>query len=99
MYVKSGRSGAFEPGKLGLSCEVNKCSDAGTVGLGVLPAHETFRSTQLVMSVHPAPDECRKVSTSRLVSLSVLASLHQSAKIHATTRRVSISLSKGISRS
>ncbi len=41
-YVKSGRSGAHKPDKFGLGCEVNKCSDAGTEGLGVLPTQETL---------------------------------------------------------
>ncbi len=39
--VKSGRSDAHKPGKLGLSCIAGKCSDAGTGDLGVLPTHET----------------------------------------------------------
>ncbi len=38
--MKSGRSGAHRPGKLGLSCKANKCSDAGTGDFGVLPARE-----------------------------------------------------------
>ncbi len=39
--VKSGSSGPHKPGKLGLSYKTNKCSDAGTGDLGVLPTHET----------------------------------------------------------
>ncbi len=39
--MKSGRPGAHEPDKLGFSCKVNECSDAGTGDLGVLPTHET----------------------------------------------------------
>ncbi len=39
--VKSGRSGAHKPDKLGLRCKATKGSDAGTVDLGVLPTHET----------------------------------------------------------
>ncbi len=39
--MKSGRSGALKPGKLGLDCNANKRSDAGTGDLGVLPTHET----------------------------------------------------------
>ncbi len=41
MDVKSGRSGAHKPDRLGLSCKVKKCSDAGTGNLGVLGTHET----------------------------------------------------------
>ncbi len=36
MGVKSGRSGAVEPDRFGLSSKRNKCSDAGTGDLGVL---------------------------------------------------------------
>ncbi len=41
--MKSGRSGAFKPGKLNLAfrCKASKCSDAGTGYLGVLTTHET----------------------------------------------------------
>ncbi len=39
--MKSPRSGAIKPGELGLSCKANKCNDAGTGDLGVLPTHET----------------------------------------------------------
>ncbi len=35
--MKSGRSGALKPGKLGLSCKVNKYTDSET---DVLPFHE-----------------------------------------------------------
>ncbi len=35
------RSGALKRERLGLSCKANKCSDAGTGDLGVLPTHET----------------------------------------------------------
>ncbi len=35
--VKSGRSGAPNPGKFGLSCKANKCNDAGTGDIGVQP--------------------------------------------------------------
>ncbi len=58
VYVKSGRSGALKPGKLGLGCEANKCSDAGTGDLGVLPTHETssmqmsiIRTTHLATAI------------------------------------------------
>ncbi len=34
--MKSGCSGALKPDKLGSSCKVNKCSDAGTGDLDVL---------------------------------------------------------------
>ncbi len=37
--MKSGRSGALKPDKLGLNCKDNKCSDAGTWDLGMLPNH------------------------------------------------------------
>ncbi len=40
--VKSGCSGTLEPDRLGLSCNVNKCSDTGTGDLGVLPFYETL---------------------------------------------------------
>ncbi len=40
--VKSGRSGAPKPDKLGLSCKTNKRSDAGTGDLGVLPIYEAL---------------------------------------------------------
>ncbi len=40
MYVKSGRSGALKPGKLGLSYKANKCSDVETGDLGVLTTHQ-----------------------------------------------------------
>ncbi len=39
--MKSGCSGALKPGRLGLGCKVNKCSDAGTGDLGMLTTHET----------------------------------------------------------
>ncbi len=39
--MKSGRTGAREPGRLNLSCKGNKCSDAGTGDPVVLPTHET----------------------------------------------------------
>ncbi len=39
--MKGGRSGVLKPDRLGLSCKVNKCSDAGTGNLGVLTTHET----------------------------------------------------------
>ncbi len=39
--MKSERFGALKPGTLGLSCKANKCSDAGTRNLGVLPTRET----------------------------------------------------------
>ncbi len=39
--VKSGRTDAHKPGKLGLSCIACKCGDAGTGDLGVLPTRET----------------------------------------------------------
>ncbi len=39
--VKSGCSNALKPGRLGLNCKANKCTDAGTGGLGVLNTHET----------------------------------------------------------
>ncbi len=39
--VKSERSGAPKPDKLGLSCKANKCSDAETGGLGALSTHYT----------------------------------------------------------
>ncbi len=41
--MKSGRSGALKPDRLGLSCRATKCSDAGTGDLGMLTAHETCR--------------------------------------------------------
>ncbi len=39
--VKSGRAGAFNPSKLYLSCNANKCSEDGTGDLAVLTTHET----------------------------------------------------------
>ncbi len=39
--VKSRCSGALKPDRLGLSYKANKCSDAGTGDLSVLPTHET----------------------------------------------------------
>ncbi len=39
--VKSGRSGAHKPDKLGMSCKANKYSHAGTGDLCVLPTQET----------------------------------------------------------
>ncbi len=47
--VKSGRSGALKPDKLGLSCKAHNCSDAGTGDLGVLTTHETSPWFPLVM--------------------------------------------------
>ncbi len=41
--MKSGRSGAHKPGKLGFSHKANKGNDTGTGGLGVLPTHEISR--------------------------------------------------------
>ncbi len=38
--VESECSGCLKPGRLGLSCKANKCSDYGTGNLGVLNAHE-----------------------------------------------------------
>ncbi len=40
VYVKSGRSGALKPDRLGLTCKVNKCSNAGTGDLSVPTTHE-----------------------------------------------------------
>ncbi len=39
--MKSLHSGALKRERLGLSCKANKCSDAGTGGLGVLLIYET----------------------------------------------------------
>ncbi len=39
--MKSGRSDALKPGKLGSGCKATNCSDAWTGGLGVLPTHDT----------------------------------------------------------
>ncbi len=39
--MKSGHSDALKPGKLGLSCNANKCSDAGAGEYGELTTHET----------------------------------------------------------
>ncbi len=51
--VKSGRSGALKPDRLGLSCKANKCSDAGA---GDLPKkhHLAF-----MMLAQPNRGECR----------------------------------------
>ncbi len=38
--VKSGHSSAHKPGKYGLSCKANKCSNAGTGNLGWLLTQE-----------------------------------------------------------
>ncbi len=38
--MKNGYCGALKSGKIGSSCKANKCSDAGTGDLGVLPTHE-----------------------------------------------------------
>ncbi len=43
--MKSGRSGALKPDKLGLSCKDNKYSDAGALDLGVLYTHEFSTQT------------------------------------------------------
>ncbi len=48
--MRSLRSGALKTGKLGVSCKVNKCSDAGAVDLGVLPNHETSLMKMLIES-------------------------------------------------
>ncbi len=45
--MKSERSGALKPDRLGLSCKVNKCSDAGTGDLGVLTTQETSQCFSL----------------------------------------------------
>ncbi len=50
--VKSGCSGALKPVKLGLSCKDNKCCDAGTGDLNVLPTHDTSPWLSV-------PGECR----------------------------------------
>ncbi len=67
--MKSGCCGALKPDRLGLICKDNKCSHVGTGDLGVLPAQEKLPmntitldakwSTELMMPVQPAPDECR----------------------------------------
>ncbi len=58
--VKSGCSGALIPDRLGLNCKANKCSAAGTGGLGALTAHETSHLVSpMVMSAQPATGECR----------------------------------------
>ncbi len=60
VYAKSGRSGAFEPGKLGLSSKAYKCCDAATGDLGVLTSPEPpSKLISLVLPVQPAPDERR----------------------------------------
>ncbi len=51
--VKSGRSDAHTPDKLGMSCKANKCSDAGTRHIGVLRAHETSPCLGDAGSTHP----------------------------------------------
>ncbi len=38
--MKSGRSGAHKPNRLGLSCKADKCSDAATEDFDVLTTHE-----------------------------------------------------------
>ncbi len=56
--VVSGRVGTLEPGKLGLGCKANQCSDAWIEGLGLLTPHETslmeVTTLQLVMPAQPA---------------------------------------------
>ncbi len=47
--MKSGRSGALKPDRLGLSCKAINCSDAGTGDLSVLPTHD-IRSMKDVAS-------------------------------------------------
>ncbi len=46
--VKSGRCSAHKPGKLGLNCKANKCSDAGTGDPGVLTTHENHHVSPLM---------------------------------------------------
>ncbi len=49
--MKSGRSGALKPGKLGIGHKADKCSEA------LLPSHDT--SMVLVMQAQPAPGDHR----------------------------------------
>ncbi len=58
--MKSGRSGALKPDRLGLSCKANKYSDAGTGGLGVLTTHEISPLVSPLVNAGPtAPGDCR----------------------------------------
>ncbi len=41
--VKSGHTLALKLGKLGLNCKINRCSDGGIGGIGVLPTHDEIR--------------------------------------------------------
>ncbi len=62
--MKSRRSGALQPGKLGLSCNANKRSDVGTGYLSVLTTQETSSmKIQLVMPAQPVPGVCRLKQT------------------------------------
>ncbi len=56
--MKSGRSGAHKPSRLGLICKANKGSDVRTGDLGVLTARETS-PTKSVMLAQLAQGEYR----------------------------------------
>ncbi len=63
--MREDTTGALLPGKLGLNCKANKCSDAGHGDLGVLITHEilsmeTAIMLSLVMPAKPAPDEGKR---------------------------------------
>ncbi len=38
--MNSGHTLALKLGKLGLNCTINRCSDDGNGGIGVLPTHD-----------------------------------------------------------
>ncbi len=52
--MKSGRSGALQPDRLGLIYKASKCSDAGTGDPGVLIFHEASLLNTVVNSIDDA---------------------------------------------
>ncbi len=60
--MKSRRSGALKPGKLGLSCKVNKCTGSET---GVVPFHETspMNTVNTMVSADQTHTACTCVAT------------------------------------
>ncbi len=85
--MKSGRSGAHKPDKLGLSCNANKCSDAGTGDLGVLRTHGTSPCLGDAGSTRPAgmPPQVQvsKVIYTVNISLGTMQLKHPSTRLTA----------------
>ncbi len=68
--MKSGRCSAHKPGKLGLSCKANKCSDAGTGDLEVLTAHS---KTYIRLAVAHSKVSCMAAAASVYDEVDIVA--------------------------